>query len=169
VSAPIDLACARARQALQAQLDEDPREPVATGEVERHLQGCPECRALARELAEVQAALRGSPLLHFPDEALEQVWARTVRAPKGLRVRRAAAVWSGLAAAALLGALLLTLPRSARVPHRPSQEEVLRAAADVQFVLRLTDHEIRHQGARALSEVLNEEVAPALRQADRSN
>jgi predicted anti-sigma-YlaC factor YlaD len=166
MSAPIALACARARQALQSRLDEDPREPVATEEVERHLQGCPDCRALAHELAEVQAALRGSPLLHFPDEALEQVWARTVRAPK-FRVRRAAALWSGLAAAGVLAALLLTLPRGARAPHGPSQEEVLRAAADVQFVLRLTDHEIRHQGTRALSEVLNEEVAPALRRAER--
>jgi predicted anti-sigma-YlaC factor YlaD len=169
VNAPVSLDCARARTFLQAALDEDPSDPVAPGAVDSHLAACTDCRALARELAQVQAALRAAPLLRFPDDALEEVWDRTVRAPRVPRVRRAAAVWGGLAAAAVLGALLLAVPRAPRTPPGPSQQEVLRAAADVQFVLRLTDHEIRHQGSRALSEVLNDEVAPALRKADRLN
>jgi hypothetical protein len=34
-------------------------------------------------------------------------------------------------------------------------------------VFRLTNHEIQHQGTRALHEVLDGEVAPALRAAER--
>lgn len=159
----VSLACARARAALQTRLDEDPREPVAQGDVEAHLAGCEACRALARELAEVQAALRAAPLLPFPEDALEAVWDRTVRIRRAARTRRTAALWGGLAAAAVLGALLLAVPREPHGPPGPSHEEVLRAAADVQFVLRLTGHEIRNQGTRALHEVLDDEVAPALR------
>jgi predicted anti-sigma-YlaC factor YlaD len=164
MNAPISLGCARARAALQARLDEDPDAPVESAEIEAHLSGCADCRALARELAEVQDGLRSAPLLAFPDEALESVWDRTVRARPW---RRAVAVWGGLAAAGILGALLLATPRGARVPQGPSQQEVLQAAADVRFVLRLTDQQIRSQGTRVLHEVLDDEVAPALRQAER--
>lgn len=169
MSAPVSLACARARAALQARLDDDPTAPVLA--IGAHLGGCAACRDLARELAEVQEALHAAPLLAFPDEALEQVWDRTVRTGPRLlrdrRGRRAAALWSGLAAAGVLGALLLAAPRGVPSPEGPSREEVLRAAADVRFVLNLTDREIRHQGTRALREVLDDEVAPAMRRADR--
>ena len=164
MSAPVSLACARARAGLQARLDADPAQRLDAAEIEAHLAACADCRAFARELQQVQDALRAAPLLHFPDDALEQVWDRTLRARQVTRLRRGVAIWGGLAAAGILGALLLTLPRA---PQGPSPEEVRRAAAQVEFVLRLTDHEIRHQGARALSDVLNEEVAPALRKADR--
>jgi len=167
VSAPVSIACARARAGLQARLDADPAQRVDTAEIEAHLTACPECRAVARELQEVQDALRAAPLLHFPDQALEEVWDRTLRAPRVTRVRRSVAVWSGLAAAGILGALLLAVPHGTPVPQGPSEEEVRRAAAEVQFVFRLTDHEIRHQGTRALREVLDGEVAPALRAGER--
>ena len=166
MSAPVSLACARARAGLQARLDGDWDERVDAAEVETHLAACTDCRALAGELQEVQDALRAAPLLRFPDEALDEVWERTVRARQVTRLRRGLAVWGGLAAAGILGALLLAVPRGTHAPQGPSPEEVRRAAADVQFVFRLTDHEIRHQGTRALSEVLDGEVAPALRAAE---
>lgn len=162
MSAPVSLACARARAGLQARLDADPAQRVDAAEIEAHLAECTDCRALARELQEVQDALRAAPLLHFPDAALEEVWERTVRARQVTRLRRGVAVWGGLAAAGILGAILLAVPHTP-TQHGPSPEEVRRAAAEVQFVFRLTDHEIRHQGTRALSEVLDGEVAPALR------
>jgi anti-sigma factor RsiW len=140
---------------------------VEAAEIETHLAACADCRAFARELQEVQDALRAAPLLRFPDAALEEVWDRTVRARQVTRLRRGVAVWSGLAAAGILGALLLAVPHGPSAPRGPSPEEVRRAAAEVQFVFRLTDHEIRHQGTRALSEVLDGEVAPALRAAER--
>ena len=166
MNAPVSLACARARTGLQARLDADPAQQLETAEIEAHLDACPDCRALARELQEVQDALRAAPLLHFPDQALEEVWDRTVRAPGVTRTRRAVAVWGGLAAAGILGALLLAVPHGTPGPQRPSEEEVRRAAAEVQFVFRLANHEIRHQGTRALREVLDGEVAPALRAAE---
>jgi hypothetical protein len=168
VSAPVSLACARARAGLQARLDADPALRVDGAEVDAHLAGCAECRGLAGELQEVQDALRAAPLLQFPDAALEEVWERTVRARQVTRLRRGVAVWGGLAAAGILGALLLAVPRGAPAPQGPSPEEVRRAAAEVEFVFRLTDHEIRHQGTRALSEVLGGEVAPALRAGERN-
>lgn len=163
MSAPVSLACARARAGLQARLDADPAQRVDAGEIETHLAECANCRALAHELQEVQDALRAAPLLRFPDAALEEVWDRTVRARQVTRLRRGIAVWGGLAAAGILGAILLAVPHGTPTQHGPSPEEVRRAAAEVQFVFRLTDHEIRHQGTRALNEVLDGEVAPALR------
>ena len=163
MSAPVSLACARARAGLQARLDADPEQHVDGAEIEAHLAGCADCRALARELQEVQDALRAAPLLHFPDAALERVWDRTVRARQITRLRRGMAVWGGLAAAGFLGAILLAVPHGPQTPPGPSPEEVRRAAAQVEFVFRLTDQEIRHQGTRALREVLDGEVAPALR------
>jgi len=162
VSAPVSLACARARAGLQARMDADPAQRVDAAEIETHLAGCADCRALARELQEVQDALRAAPLLHFPDAALEEVWERTVRARQVTRLRRGVAVWGGLAAAGILGAILLAVPWTP-TQQGPSPEEVRRAAAEVQFVFRLTDHEIQHQGTRALNEVLGGEVGPALR------
>lgn len=167
MSAPVSLACARARAGLQARLDADPAQRVDAAGLEAHLAGCADCRAFARELQEVQDALRAAPLLRFPDEALEAVWDRTVRARQVTGLRRGVAVWSSLAAAGVLGALLLAVPHGTPAPQGPSDEEVRRAAAQVEFVLRLTDHEIRHQGTRALREVLDGEVAPALRAGER--
>jgi hypothetical protein len=163
----VSLACARARAGLQARLDADPAQRVDGAEIDGHLAGCAECRAIARELQEVQDALRAAPVLRFPDAALEEVWDRTVRARQVTRLRRGLGVWSGLAAAGILGALLLAVPRGPAAPRGPSPEEVRRAAAEVEFVFRLTDQEIRHQGSRALSEVLDGEVAPALRAGER--
>ncbi|HET9299878.1 MAG TPA: hypothetical protein VFO11_08020, partial [Candidatus Polarisedimenticolaceae bacterium] len=102
MSAPVSLACARARAGLQARLDADPAQRVDAAEIESHLAECSNCRALARELQEVQDALRAAPLLHFPDAALEEVWERTVRARQVTRLRRGLAVWGGLAAAGIL-------------------------------------------------------------------
>src|SRR6185503_13826064 len=93
VSAPVSLACARARAGLQARLDADPAQRVDAAELEAHLAGCADCRAFAHELQEVQDALRAAPLLRFPDEALEAVWDRTVRARQVTGLRRGVAIW----------------------------------------------------------------------------
>jgi hypothetical protein len=142
------------------------REATAGPDMDAHLARCADCREALRDYEAVREALRAAPTLRFPDDALEEVWDRTVRA-RGVRTshRRAAALWGGLAAAGLLGAVLLGAPHEVRDPG-PTRGEVLRAAAQLDYVLRLTDRQIRRQGTRALRVVLDDEVAPALRRAD---
>jgi hypothetical protein len=114
--------CRGARRALLARADGDLPAAEAAA-LARHLAACASCRARAESLDAAIAALRGlPPALPFPDDALESVWDRTLRAapPERAPVVRLAdraadgaarsprrATWRlALAAAALLAAVL---------------------------------------------------------------
>ncbi|MCU0224561.1 MAG: zf-HC2 domain-containing protein [Acidobacteria bacterium] len=114
--------CRSARRALLTRADGDLPAAEAAA-LARHLAACASCRARAESLDATIAALRGlPPALPFPDDALESVWDRTLRAApaEGATVVRLAdravdgaarsprrATWRlALAAAALLAAVL---------------------------------------------------------------
>ena len=72
-------------------------------EVERHLSGCADCRALVDDLREIRRATRSLELREPPVRA----WTRIERAIQleaqhAPRVNRSRAMWLGLAAAAVL-------------------------------------------------------------------
>ena len=116
---PVD--CRTARRALLTRGD-GPLPAAERDALERHLVGCADCRRRADELDQSLSALRTlPPALPFPDDALESIWNRTIRAaqPGGAPVARLAdrgaraprpsraAGWRlALAAAALLAAVL---------------------------------------------------------------
>ncbi len=179
--------CRTARRALLAR--EDGAQPAAAREaLERHLAACAPCRRRAVEIDQALGALRAlPPALPFPDEALESIWNRTlraapaaaepplrgaVRAARPPRASRAAGWRLALAAAAVLAAVLgpyvafraregaapVGLPASASLGP-----EERRAAAELRLVLQLTDRALQRSQRAAVDGVLRRGVDPALR------
>jgi anti-sigma factor RsiW len=179
--------CRTARRALLAR--EDGALPAAERDaLERHVAACAECRRRADEIARTLGALRAMPAaLPFPDDALEAVWDRTVRAarpagardtsrpahpPRAPRTGRAAGWRLALAAAALLAAVLgpwlAFRARESAVPAAASAAvslgpEERRAAAELKLVLQLTDRALQRSQRAAVGGVLRRGVHPALR------
>jgi hypothetical protein len=134
--------CRGARRALLARADGDL--PAAEADaLARHLAACAACRARAESLDAAIAALRGlPPALPFPDDALESVWDRTLRAapPEGAAVVRLAdRVADGAADRAVDGSADRSADRSrdraARASHRATWRLALAAAALLAAVL----------------------------------
>lgn len=101
--------CAEALR-VQALFDGE-LEALSAVEVERHLEHCPECRALTEELARTRARLRAAPLERAPPELRRRI-GRLLDAEAGAgaprRARRAAwrlpPFWQGAGAGAALSA-----------------------------------------------------------------
>ena len=173
-SGPDRVACEKARQAIQERLD-GPIAAEALEELHAHLAGCSACREVEAGLLAVQQALGSLPELSFPDEALEQVWDRTVRSePPATRPASWWTDWRALAAAAVVAAALLglwALGRHRLTPsgpievarHEYSEQEIEAAAAEAHMVLSLTVSALRRSRHVAVRDVLAGEVSPALR------
>ena len=182
---PVD--CRTARRALLARGD-GPLPAAERDALERHLVGCVDCRRRADEIDQALGALRAlPPALPFPDDALESIWNRTIRAaqPGGAPVARLAdrgaraprpsraAGWRlALAAAALvaavLGPYLAFRARESAAPVAPAVARSLspdeqRAATELKLVLQLTDRALQRSQRAAMDGVLRRGVDPALR------
>ncbi len=161
--------CAAARRLVHAAADGE-IDAAGRTQLDAHLAGCAECRAFRDEIDELAAALAGLDDPALPDEDLAAVFARTVDAPAAsartaIRRRRAAPAWAaaGLAAAALVLALLA--PHALRSPAEapPSEEELARAAQEIRYVFGLTDQALQASGRAAIGEAVGRGVRPALR------
>jgi len=169
-------ACAEARQTIHELLDgpipADSREALAG-----HLSSCDSCREFQRGVEAVQTALQELPELPFPDDALEEVWSRTVHAkPEAPAVPAPRpGWWSAVAAAAaiLLLAVLVSLNQNrvitvgpeiaGRGPGEVTPAEIEQAALEARQVLALTAQALRKGRRVALEEVLAGQVSPAIR------
>ena len=164
----IDAECAATRQALHELFDE----AGPGGAAPEHLDRCSACRDWARDHGEVRRALRELEQPGFPDDALREVWARTVDRP---RVGWTRSAWTWAAAAAVLAAVIGlglwgTSDTTPNVPptgtdpvaERPTEEEIRKAAEDVRMVLALASRAVRRSERAAVERVLAGEVAPAL-------
>jgi hypothetical protein len=102
--------CRRAEELLSDHYEDTLAEPLH-GELERHLEACPECRALRKALPEVVKALRRFPVLEPPaglaERAARAALARP-QAPTRAAARRSFHVPSWLQAAAAGLALIMT-------------------------------------------------------------
>lgn len=162
--------CRNARRAVQEQLD-GPIDATAGAELERHLGECTQCREYRIDLQALQRSLRELPELTFPDDALEQVWDRTIRAddPAGTtRHSVSPRVWLAAAAVLTITALLvvwntINAPTSppGGVAARYSQEELEQAALQTRQVLELTA-QVLNRSRNTAGRVLADEISPAL-------
>jgi predicted anti-sigma-YlaC factor YlaD len=169
------IACAKARRAIQEGLD-GPVEAAARAAVDEHVAGCEACREYRDGMVALSDALRAAPELRFPDDALEQVWDRTVRAEPAPR-SGLARHWRGLAAAAVVTFVLVGLwawvgpvtpPTSGPSAEQLAElgmthEEFDRALEEARLVLNLTGSAIKRTEQAAVGQVLGGEVGPALR------
>jgi predicted anti-sigma-YlaC factor YlaD len=164
----IDAECAATREALHELFDEAGPGRVAP----EHLDRCSACRDWARDHGEVRRALQKLEQPGFPDDALQEVWARTVDRQRAGWTRSA---WTWAAAAAVLVAVIglglwgtigttPTVPprETGTVAERPTDEEIRKAAEDVRMVFALASRAVRRSERVAVERVLAGEVAPAL-------
>jgi anti-sigma factor RsiW len=99
---------------------------IRRAELEMHLDGCDECRALLEDLQRIHDAAAGLPALAAPDRAWLQIAGRLrmegrIRgdAPQARAARRPYVAWLGIAAAlviAVSSALVVLMPRTAPAP-----------------------------------------------------
>ncbi len=157
-----DFGCAEARRAIQVALDADLMEAGERQHMEAHLAECADCREHDSEMRAIQHALRSLSPLELPDQALQEVWARTTRA----RQRTWGPSWRNLAAvaaAALIVAVVGFMQWDGQVSGVPTDEELRRAASDARVVLGLTSRALRRTEQVAFRDVLADEVSGALR------
>lgn len=157
--------CERARQWIHHMLDGELTDAAERAGLDRHLEACSACREFQGEMLWLQEGLRSLPAAPLPDEALEQVWDRTVRKNKVVPFRRWRFDWRVAAAAAVIFTVAFLGIRSWQRPGtiaEPTQAEVARASQELRLVLGLTSDALRKSGVVAIQDVLAQEVSPAL-------
>jgi predicted anti-sigma-YlaC factor YlaD len=152
--------CARSRELIHERLD-GPVDALLLAEVEDHLRACADCREVAEGLERVQRELRSLPEIPFPSEALDEVFARTIRR-RAARPRRLVA-WSSMAAAAAVLAILILLRFLAPQPPVPSPQELAQAERDARLALAVAAQALQVTEDATVQRVLGGEVAPILR------
>lgn len=137
--------------------------------LEAHLAVCRDCVDFAEEIDGVRDSLAGLADVPFPDDALREVWARTVEAePWWRRPWFPSAAWrpalTAVAAAAIAGAALWLAFDGGRTPApaSASQQEMARAVAEARYALALAGGAVRRSERAAVGKVLLGEVGPAL-------
>jgi predicted anti-sigma-YlaC factor YlaD len=155
--------CIEAREIIHEMLDGPiPAERAAA--LETHLDACDACRDFQAELLLVQRGLRDLSEIPMPDDALEEVWVRTVRAEgRGVAISAWKKRWRHLAAAAalVLVATFAVWKLQPDQPAGPTEEEVAIARAQLEQVLGLTGSAIQRT-QRAAGQVIQDKVSPSL-------
>jgi predicted anti-sigma-YlaC factor YlaD len=164
--------CVDARYTLQDLMD-GPVDAEARSALDAHLTRCAECREARDGYEAVRAELRALPREPFPDDALREVWSRTIQAADG---QAQASVWQsrfGVAAALAASILMaaLTLWWSNRVPDEPGRtvvaeltpDQVEQVRREARQVLELTAAALGRTQLAAAERVLEKEISPAIR------
>ena len=161
--------CLEARRTIQEQLD-GPIDAAMAAELGRHLGECAQCREYQTDLQGLQRSLRELPELGFPDDALDQVWDRTIRADRQEVVAPARVSPRVLLAAAAVLSItaLLVVWNTMNAPTSPpeataaySQEEIEQAGREARQVLELTAQAL-NRSRNTAGRVLVDEISPAL-------
>jgi predicted anti-sigma-YlaC factor YlaD len=144
----IQLACAATRDRIHAALDGLLDAPGRRA-LDEHLAICSTCRELHGDLRGLATGLAGLPDPVLPDDALEVVWERSLARPRPRRYRGLSFAAAAVAAAAVIAIVAL---RPAAEPA-PSPEEVAQAAAQLRFVMKITDRAIASSERSAFREL----------------
>jgi hypothetical protein len=158
-----DRDCRQAREWIQDRLDAVLDDSSART-LSEHLASCEACSAYRDEIEGVHAALESLPPMRMPDEALQEVWSRTVDA--GVREIPWWKVGFGwrpaLAAAALLAVVATGWFVLDRRPPEQTDPELLQAASEARYVLEMTAAALKRSERAAVESVLAGQVSPAL-------
>jgi predicted anti-sigma-YlaC factor YlaD len=169
--------CRAARETIHRALDAASMPDTDRDRLDAHLDRCAACRALADDLATLQAAMRALPQPTFPDDALEAVWRETTRSGDQSALRRWGLDWRFAAAAAVMLFAVLSFVEwpggrttdpfvgrpGVSVAVGPSEAELQRAAAETRLVLGLTADALNRTGRVVKYDVLEHGVSYALR------
>jgi predicted anti-sigma-YlaC factor YlaD len=162
--------CAEARAAIQDLLD-GPLAGRRRQALDEHLARCSACREVQSGLRNVRLALRSLPEIPLPEDALAEVWARTIDAPRPTGAAARPVGWKTVAALAASLLLAVVLLWSGRVPgarQAPSpddmtQAEIEQIQRETRQALRVTAAAVHLSREVALDRVLEREISPAIR------
>jgi predicted anti-sigma-YlaC factor YlaD len=163
------MTCDEIRETIHEAAD-DGRASAMPEPVRAHLATCAACREFANDLEALSLALRTLPLVPLPKDALDTVWQKTVRGPRGASTP-AAGFWRLAAAAVLVTAFSTATLYFVFTPVRspePSSVEVARATAQAEMVFGYTARALAATRSAAADRVLASKVAPAVRGRARS-
>ena len=155
------MTCSTAMERFHRVLDADLMEARERQRMEEHLAVCEACAEKSAQLREMQDLLRAMAEQPMPDEAMDEVWGRTVKAPR-VRMRPRWQDWRFAAAAAVVVAA--TWVGVKNVPDRTPGPDLAaqQAAREVRMVLQLAANALKKSEEVAFREVFAEEVSPAL-------
>lgn len=155
--------CVEIRRTIQESMDG----PVALerqADAAAHVRSCSQCREYREGLEIVRNALAALPSIPFPEDGLERVWEKTIRAavPRSQKRARRSLPW--LAAAAAILVTVLFLPALFRPLTRSySQADLTTAERQARSALALAGDALRKSRHAAVSDVLEGEVSPAMK------
>ena len=155
------MTCSTAMELFHRVLDNDLMEATERQGMQAHLAVCSECAETAGQLRELQDLLRGMAEQPMPDDAVNEVWQRTIRAPRS-RKQRGWRDWRFAAAAAIVVFAVWIGVGQFRVNPPATNTEALRAAQEVRMVLQLTANALKRSEEVVFRRVFSEEVSPAL-------
>ena len=157
------MSCESIRQSLHEILDDTGSGPWPA-DVEAHLASCAPCRAWLAEIDALRSSLRVLPHVPLPPEALDAVWAATVRASRGRqRIRDS---WRAAAAAVVVTALGATTLYFISTPvptGEPTAAELARAEAQAELVFGYTARALKAARHATERDVIADTVSPAVR------
>ena len=170
---PVRIECAKVREIMQELMDGSV--PAERREMlDEHLAGCTECREVRQGLETVRSALRSLPVVPLPDDALDEVLAKTVDAHPD---DASADAWKSrvgaivaVAASLLVVVLAVQWSRQQPDPFARTATVVERAPVPIEQarlearrVLEITAVALARSEQVAFERVLGGEVSPAIR------
>ena len=151
--------CDAARALIHDVLDGEHLHPEQQRSLDEHLASCTECRDANQDLRTLQSQLRGLHQPPMPEDAFEEVLAKTSRPVSAFRKQTPWSYgWKLAAAAALIAAVTWGI-----MPQEPDEAELLLAATQARMVLKFTANAMQRTEQAMVDQVLGAEVSPALR------
>ncbi len=154
------IGCEQTKVWIQDRIDGRLVDGAGLETMERHLASCADCLRFRTEMTEIHEGLASLPELEFPEDALEEVWDRTIR--KQAAGNRGNWRWIAAAAAILLVALAGSLFGPWNDEPEYSTTEVARATLEARAALGMVGKALQRSEDAAVQIVLGGKVTPAL-------
>ena len=156
--------CERTRQAIDECFDGDAAAQLSKASVAEHLSRCRVCRDYQTQLQAFEKELGSLPMIPFPEEALEAVFAQTVATDSGSMWRRPWLRWGNPLAAAAVLALCVTIPWTARRwGESLERERVARALVETRFVLGVTAEAFRRTESATIEDLYGKHLTGVMK------
>lgn len=154
--------CERIRRSIDEQFDCGTPDRMDAA-VADHLSECAACSQYRQRLNVLEEDMRSLPSISFPDEALQDVLAKTAGTPSAPTRRWTWRRWRGPLAAAAVLALSVTIPGAAwRLRLSAQQERVDEAVEQTRYVLGVTAGAFRRAESVAVEDLYGERLPRVL-------
>lgn len=154
--------CERVQRSIDEQFDRDAPDRMETA-VADHLSECTACRQYCQRLNALEEDMRSLPSIPFPDEALQNVWAKSVDKLSASTRHSTWHRWRRPLAAAAALALAFSIPWTAwRLHLSTRQKRVDEAVVQTRYVLGVTAGALRRAETVAVEDLYGERLPRVL-------